>query len=194
MSELELKSKIVESATLYFSKYGFYKTTMNEIARHIHKAKGLIYYYFKSKEELFNEVLKYELNSVKAELINIVNSDKDSLVIINQYMLTRLKLLHQAVNYHETLKADFFEKFHFVKDVRSEFDLFERNQLAIILNKGKKEGFLEVKNVDSTVNIIMMIMNGIEIPLFLQNKYSEYEEAFEELAVMIVDSLRNRKK
>ena len=61
MKEIEVKSLIVESATKYFSKFGFYKTTMDEIAKHIHKAKGVLYYYFKSKEELFNEVLKQEL-------------------------------------------------------------------------------------------------------------------------------------
>jgi len=65
MPDIEVKSLIVESATKYFSKYGFHKTTMNEIAKHIHKAKGVLYYYFKNKEELFNEVLKQELNHVK---------------------------------------------------------------------------------------------------------------------------------
>jgi AcrR family transcriptional regulator len=67
MSEIEVKSSIIESATKYFSKYGFHKTTMDEIAKHIHKAKGVLYYYFKSKEVLFNEVLKQELNIVKTE-------------------------------------------------------------------------------------------------------------------------------
>jgi AcrR family transcriptional regulator len=56
MSDIEVKDSIVKSATIFFSKYGFYKTTVDEIAKHIHKAKGGIYYYFKSKEELFNEV------------------------------------------------------------------------------------------------------------------------------------------
>ena len=41
---------------------------LEKIAKHIHKAKGILYYYFKSKEELFNEVLKRELNNVKTEL------------------------------------------------------------------------------------------------------------------------------
>ena len=139
MSDIDIKSLIVESATKYFSKFGFYKTTMDEIAKNIHKAKGILYYYFRSKEELFNEVLKQELGSVKAELTRIVNSDKDSLITLKDYMLTRLKLLHKAVNYHETLKADFFEKYHFVKDVRDDFKEFERVQLTIILKKGKKE-------------------------------------------------------
>lgn len=166
MIDTEVKNLIVGSATKYFSKYGFYKTTMDEIAKNIHRAKGLLYYYFKSKEELFNEVLKQELSTIKSSLSSIVNSDSDSLIILKEYILTRLRLLHKAVNYHETLKADFFEKYHFVKDVREDFDQFERSQLTLILKKGKKEGFLDFKNINSTVNIMMIILNGIEIPFF----------------------------
>ncbi|MFA4851493.1 MAG: TetR/AcrR family transcriptional regulator [Bacteroidales bacterium] len=194
MKEIEVKILIVESATKYFSKFGFYKTTMDEIAKHIHKAKGVLYYYFKNKEELFNEVLKQELNSVKAELSKIVNSETDSLIILKEYMLTRLKLLHKAVNYHETLKADFFEKYLFVKDVREDFAEFEHTQITLILKKGKKEGYINIKNINSAVNVIMMVVNGIEIPLFLQNKYAEYENTIDELATMIVNSLRTQKK
>lgn len=194
MQETDVKNLIVESATKYFSKFGFYKTTMDEIAKHIHKAKGVLYYYFKSKELLFNEVLKQELGTVKAELSKIVNSDKDSLFILKDYMLTRLRLLHKAVNYHETLKADFFDKYHFVKDVRDDFVEFERAQLTSILRKGKKDGYLDVKNINSTVNILMMVVNGIEIPLFLQDKYTEFETTIDELATMIVHSLKTQKK
>jgi AcrR family transcriptional regulator len=194
MSEIEVKSLIVESATKFFSKFGFYKTTMDEIAKHIHKAKGVLYYYYKSKEELFNEVLKQELNIVKLELKKIIDNDGDSLIMLKTYLLTRLKLLHKSVNYHETLKADFFEKYHFVKDVRDDFDEFERTQLTHIIKKGKKEGYLDVKNINSTVNIMMMVINGIEIPLFLQDKYAEYENTIDELASMIVNSLRTQKK
>jgi len=194
MQETDVKNLIVESATKYFSKFGFYKTTMDEIAKHIHKAKGVLYYYFKSKELLFNEVLKQELGTVKAELSKIVNSDKDSLFTLKDYMLTRLRLLHKAVNYHETLKADFFDKYHFVKDVRDDFVEFERAQLTSILRKGKKDGYLDVKNINSTVNILMMVVNGIEIPLFLQDKYTEFETTIDELATMIVHSLKTQKK
>jgi AcrR family transcriptional regulator len=194
MSDIEVKNLILESATKYFSKYGFHKTTMDEIAKHIHKAKGVLYYYFKSKEELFDEVLKQELNIVKTELNKIVNKDNDSLIILRDYILTRFKFLHKAVNYHETLKADFFEKYHFVKDVRDDFTEFERTQITFILKKGKSEGYLDIKNLESSVNIYMIIMNSLEIPLFLQDKYDEYESTMDELASMVLNSLRTQKK
>mgnify|MGYP000981629011 CR=1 FL=1 len=194
MQEIDVKDLIVQSATKYFSKFGFYKTTMDEIAKHIHKAKGVLYYYFKGKEELFNEVLKQELNAVKIELKKIVDAENDSLITLKEYTLTRLRLLHKAVNYHETLKADFFEKYLFVKDVREDFTEFEREQLTIILERGKTEGYLDFRNINSTISIFMMVINGIEIPLYLQEKYSEYESTIDELSSMIVNSLRTQRK
>jgi len=186
----DIKAQIIESATGFFSKYGFHKTTMDEIAKHIHKAKGVLYYYFTSKEKLFNEVLKQELGGLKTALSEIVDSDDNSINLLTNYMLTRFSLLNHAVNYHETLKADFFEKYHFVKDVRDDFDAFEKRQLTAIIEKGNREGYLGVQNVKATVDVAMMIIKGIEIPLFLQNKYSEYENTLQELMTMITNSLQ----
>lgn len=190
MSDIEVKDSIVESATIFFTKYGFYKTSMDEIAKHIHKAKGTIYYYFNNKEGLFNEVLKQELNTVKLELRQIVSKGTDSLVTLKEYILIRLKLLNVSLNYQETLKADLFQRYQFVKNVRDDFDIFERNQITFILEKGRNEGYLDVKNIESTVDIIMMFINSIEIPLFLQNKYNKYESTIDELITLIVNGLK----
>ncbi len=189
MPETDVKSQIVVSATKYFSKYGFHKTTMEEIAKNIHKAKGVLYYYFRNKEELFNEVLKQELGTLKTALLKIVHSNKNSLAILTDYMLTRFKLLNQAVNYHETLKADFFEKYHFVKDVMDDFENFEQVQLTAIIEKGNAEGYLNVKDIRPTVDVAMMIIKSIEIPLFLQDKYEVYKNTLHDLIDMITGGL-----
>lgn len=194
MSERDVKQQIIEAATKYFSKYGFHKTTMEEIAKHIHKAKGVLYYYFRSKEELFNEVLKLELNQVKSELNKILENGSDSLSMIKDYFLTRLKLLSTAANYHETLKADLFEKYHFVKDAREDFSRYEYMQINKILELGNKEGYLEIKNIHTTVSAVLMLMNSIEIPLYLQDKYTEYEETINEIVTMVISSLMCNKK
>jgi AcrR family transcriptional regulator len=194
MPEKDVKRQIIESATKYFSRYGFHKTTMDEIAKNIHKAKGVLYYYFRNKEELFNEVLRLELDKLKAVLHNIVQSNNNSLTILTDYMLTRFKLLNMAVNYHETLKADFFEKYHFVKNVRDDFERFEQIQLTAIIEKGNEEGYLNVKNIGPTVDVAMMIIKSIEIPLFLQDKYNEYENTLQDLINMITDGLKIHEK
>ena len=66
-------------------------------------------------------MLKRELGNIEEALLKIVESKKNALTILTEYILTRFKMLNEAVNYHETLKADFFERYHFVKDVRDDY-------------------------------------------------------------------------
>jgi hypothetical protein len=59
--------------------------------------------------------------------------------------------------------------------------------------KGKREGYLDIKNIETNVNITLMLLNSIELPLFLQNKFAEFEDTLEELATMVINSLRTHK-
>jgi len=187
-----VKSIIVNAAAKFFSQFGFHKTTMGDIARKIHKVKGALYYYFESKEELYNEVLKQELTGVQVHLTEIVSSERNPVEILEHYILTRFKLLSEAKNYHETIKADFIERYRFVDDVRKDFDEFERSQLLTILSKAKEEGLLEFSDLNSTVNLGMMLLKSIEIPLFLQKEYKEYHHSIRELITMLSTSLQRK--
>ena len=181
----KVRSRIVNAAAKFFSQFGFHKTTMGDIARGIHKVKGAIYYYFESKEELYNEVLKQELTSVQIHLSEIVNSDSNPVEILEYYAKTRLKLLYEAKNYHETIRADFIGRYGFVDDVRKDFDEFERTQLLTILSKGKEEGVLNFSDINSMVSLILMLLKSVEIPLFLDDKYEEYSNSIDEMITLI---------
>ncbi len=52
------KQMILEVATRIFSRFGYAKTSLDEIAQDAQIAKGTIYYYFPSKEELFMHVVQ----------------------------------------------------------------------------------------------------------------------------------------
>ena len=51
------KRMILDIATGIFSRYGYAKTSLDEIARQARIAKGTVYYYFPNKEELFISVV-----------------------------------------------------------------------------------------------------------------------------------------
>ena len=54
----DMKSKILKMSSLYFAKNGFGDTKIGDLAKHIGIGQGTIYLYFKSKEELFEEIRK----------------------------------------------------------------------------------------------------------------------------------------
>jgi AcrR family transcriptional regulator len=49
--------QIMEAAHLLFQRFGYKKTTMEDIAREAGKGKSSLYYYFKTKEEIFRETM-----------------------------------------------------------------------------------------------------------------------------------------
>ncbi|MCK5833309.1 TetR/AcrR family transcriptional regulator [bacterium] len=58
--DLEKKENIIESAQKLFSRFGFLKTTVDEIAKAARMGKASLHHYFKSKEDIFREVVKKE--------------------------------------------------------------------------------------------------------------------------------------
>jgi AcrR family transcriptional regulator len=53
------KNQIIEAAEQLFHRFGYGKTSLDDIAREAGLGKGTIYYYFESKEEIFFEVAQH---------------------------------------------------------------------------------------------------------------------------------------
>lgn len=51
-----MRDKILRESMLYFARNGFSGTKISDLAKHIGIGQGTIYVYFKSKEELFQEI------------------------------------------------------------------------------------------------------------------------------------------
>ena len=93
-----------------------------------------------------------------------------------------MEILNSAACYHETLKADFFEHFHFIDDLRADLDNWEKDNIKKIILEGINSGqFVEVSEINILIDVFLMVLKGLEIPFFLQNKYDEYSSHFEGL-------------
>ena len=191
MSIDSTKESILSVADKLFSRFGFHKTAMDEIAKIARKSKGSLYYHFASKEELFKEVVSIEMINLKNQLSSIVNNpDLTSSEKVKKYLITRMEVLNSAANYHETLKADFFEHFHFIDDLRIELDVWEKESLKKIILQGVEKGeFASIEDIDVLLDVFIMVIKGLEIPFFLQNKYEKYAPHFDNLIEILTKGL-----
>ncbi|SHM48601.1 transcriptional regulator, TetR family [Chitinophaga jiangningensis] len=69
---------IIQTAQQLFHQSGMGAVTMEEIARVAGMGKSTMYYYFKSKEEIFNAALEVEINDIVLMTIKAISS-KDTL-------------------------------------------------------------------------------------------------------------------
>ena len=188
----QTKDKILAVATRMFGKYGFQKTTVDEIARTAHKAKGSVYYYFKSKEELFLAVVTQEINILKSGMTHPILDSQDSTGMIRDYLLNRMTLMKDAVNYHESLKADFADDFGFLAECREDFTRFEIDLMKAVLDRGVRENAFQIKDTHATAQVIILAMKAIEIPFYHQNRITEYEQTIIELLDILIKGLEKR--
>lgn len=189
MAKDQTKEKILAVAARMFGKYGFHKTTVDEIARSAHKAKGSVYYYYKSKEELFLAVVTQEVNTLKSGLTRVIVDSQDATGMIRSYMMNRMVLMKDAVNYHESLKADFVEDFSFLSDCRDDFTRFEIDIMKAILDRGVRENKFIIKDTQATAQVIILAVKAIEIPFYHHHKISEYEQTIVELLDILIRGL-----
>jgi AcrR family transcriptional regulator len=58
MGEKDLRTRIKEVAVEHFNCSGYHGTTIRNIAREVNCSLPMIYYYYKSKKELFDEIIR----------------------------------------------------------------------------------------------------------------------------------------
>lgn len=187
----EVKEGLIGVAGKTFGKYGFHKTSMEDIAKRARKAKGSIYYYFGSKELLFKEVISKELGFLKEELLILFNQQNaDSRKILKAYMLKRMEILKVSINYQETIRPEFYECYDFLTDQKKEMVLWETKQVTKILNSGIASGEIELHD-DAKIyaKTLVMLLKGLEISFYIDGEYDNLKPYLNNLTHVIIKGI-----
>ena len=116
-----IRKQLLEKGDQCFSRYGLKKTSIEDITNLAGIGKGTFYNFFNSKEELFVEVLKHEVNIRRKFLNDLLESDLPA----QEYFKTLMKY---AADYIET-------KRHII-----EFYIYDaREIMKVKLPRGKYE-------------------------------------------------------
>ncbi|MDX1285021.1 MAG: TetR/AcrR family transcriptional regulator, partial [Draconibacterium sp.] len=100
------RENILKIARDIFSKYGYKKTTLDDIANAVRKGKSSLYYYFKSKEDLFQAVIMKEVEILGHELEIVINRNTDPVDKLRDYILTKLATFRNLANFYHAIEND----------------------------------------------------------------------------------------
>ena len=91
----DMRARILKESSVYFAKNAFGDTKMSDLAKHIGIGQGTIYLYFKSKEELFEEIRKAADNKEEVLKLKILSklpiSAKEKIDRISKEVIKKLK-------------------------------------------------------------------------------------------------------
>ena len=188
---IEEEKKIISYATNEFLENGFYKTSMDQLAKGMQISKKTIYKFFPSKYSLLEIVLSTFQKKVKSELESIVDSDKN--------LVEKLKLVGEffakfSLKVNKKILSDFFhhqpELWKKVDDFRTSVieDIWEK-----LINQGKSEGLIIDKSNKLLITIILSALRGVINPTFLMENNISTNEAFNETFAIILNGILTEK-
>jgi AcrR family transcriptional regulator len=166
----EIRKKIIISAGKIFSYYGFKKTTMEEIAKSLKIGKSSVYYYFDSKEEIFEAVVLYEANILRNELTTAIKSVESPIDKLKNYVFVRMKTFEKLSNYYNAIFDKNLDHFDFIESIRVKYDREELAILRLILYDGARKKIFNIANSEYTAMAIQTTLKGLEVPLFWKKK------------------------
>lgn len=158
------RENILKTAQEIFSKYGYKKTTLDDIANAVRKGKSSLYYYFKSKEDLFQAVIMKEVDILGRELDKVVNRNTDPVDKLRDYVLTKLTTYRGLANFYNALEND-VTAIGFIEDIKQKYEQNEIRIIKRILIEGVRKDEFEIYDFNLAAIGITMAIKGLEMPL-----------------------------
>ncbi len=173
---LATKHKIIEAGLSLFSRKGFSKTSVKDIAQTAGISTGLIYCHFSTKEELFSEILKKTI----IEMSKAVRFPEDSNISPAQTFARFTANLLKDIQSREDL-SDYFlliTRCILEKDALNLMEEYKKSDLLLfentarLIEKGQELGEFKQGNSYKMSLMFFSVIQGItDMKLFMGDKY-----------------------
>ena len=189
-TEHEVRAQIVDAATEYFSRYGYEKTTVSDLAKAIGFSKAYIYKFFDSKQAIGEVICANRLAAMFAAVQEAV-SDAHSATekfrrMFKALVVSGTQLFFQDRKLYDIAAVAAATPWPSVAGYEQRI----RQLVSDIVLLGRETGEFERKTpLDETVNGIFLVMKPYASPLLLQYNLDAAEAATGQLASLILRSL-----
>ena len=142
------RAEIIEAASSAFMLKGYAATSIDDIARLLGCTKGLIYYHFKNKSELFFAVHRYTIDINLSEAIPIANSEKPASERLRLMVISRIDSIIDYLPYQrvtlmglemQIVGTNTLEEQTMLNELLTTYDEYE-NLFVKVISEGIRQG------------------------------------------------------
>lgn len=186
----EVRNQIVAAATEHFSRYGYEKTTVSDLAKVIGFSKAYIYKFFVSKQAIGEMICANCLSQIETEVrAAIEQADRPPEKLRRMFKAvveSSLRLFFQDRKLYEIAASAATERWQATLAYEERIQALLRD----ILQEGRQSGDFERKTpLDEAAMAIYLVMRPYLNPLILQHSFDFIEEAPVQLSSLVLRSL-----
>lgn len=160
-----MRARVMEAAQQLFQQHGLLKVTMEDVAQAIGKGKSTLYYYYKSKEEIFEAMLDLEMTQVLRHIQLAVAQSITATAQLEAFFTTKTQQVQNKLTLYRTLSRDIRQQGEFLPKIRQQYIQREMAILKHILERGLETGefnALASKELDTVAHALSTSTHGLE--------------------------------
>ena len=172
---MEEKNRIITFAEEKFSRFGFFKTTMDELAREMRISKKTIYKHFSTKNVLVKAVIDAVRYSIASRILKIVESEDNAVVkLYNISDLLAKRVSKISAAWLNDLRIHNPHLWNELEEFRKA--MIQKNFTQIV-DQGKSEGLIVDKPTVVILTIIISSVQAVVNPEFIINNNLSMQQA-----------------
>jgi len=185
-----VREQIVEAAEEHFSRYGYEKTTVSDLAKAIGFSKAYIYKFFDSKQAIGEAICSKTLSAIVAAVEEAVAGAASPTEKFRRMFkiltATSVNLFFNDRKLYDIAASSAGEGWPSARAYAKRI----RQILMEIVSEGRETGEFERKTpLDETVHAIYLVLRPYANPLLLQHNLDFAEEAPVQLSNLVLRSL-----
>ena len=173
------RHKILSVARIVFARKGAINTTMETVARAAGLGRRTIYTYFKTREELLDEVIRWEKESIIYQLNQVIIKSLSPEKKIVQFMTAHMKAIENLIEKNHLLRLEFLRGSERIEIYRKEVDVHEKDCLVSILKEGARSGVFLIDDYENTAILTLTTLKGLENQFILDDFGKSCQEKLE---------------
>ena len=179
------REEIITAAGRVFGRHGFREARMEKIAGEAGMGKSSLYYYFISKEELFEAVVEREAEHLKNEIIRATKNITDPYRRMKMYVIARMKAFNESINLYTAVKTNYLDHLPFIEKVRIKYDKEEMKMVESILKDGVRNNRFKLVNTELATVAIVTAIKGLEYNIVIRDGPARLEQQVEQLLMFL---------
>jgi len=185
-----VREQIIEAAEEHFSRYGYEKTTVSDLAKAIGFSKAYIYKFFDSKQAIGEAICSKTLSAIVAAVEEAVAGAASPTEKFRRMFkiltATSVNLFFNDRKLYDIAASSAGEGWPSARAYAKRI----RQILMEIVSEGRETGEFERKTpLDETVHAIYLVLRPYANPLLLQHNLDFAEEAPVQLSNLVLRSL-----
>ena len=189
-AEHDVREQIVAAAEQHFSRYGYEKTAVSDLAKAIGFSKAYIYKFFDSKQAIGEAICSKTLNAIVAAVDEAVagapTATEKFRRMFKSLTTTSVSLFFNDRKLYDIAASSAAEGWPSARAYAQRI----RQILADVVREGRESGEFERKTpLDETVHAIYLVILPFVNPLLLQHNLDLVEDAPVQLSNLVLRSL-----